>query len=189
LVEQFVKTGAYGPREEVEEDRARIQALPVVVIRNRSGDILRLRRKERSEQNPLNEKVVIWAGGHVRKEDQANGDSMLQCALREVQEELRLSLDAHELALRGAVYSELEERTSKHVAIVYEWRAETDDVAVVLSSAEFFERRGTSLSGSFVPLKELASDVETGKISEEWSVEIVREILAKGEYEFSPRLF
>jgi 8-oxo-dGTP pyrophosphatase MutT (NUDIX family) len=114
---------------------------------------------------------------------------MLQCALREVQEELRLSLDAHELALRGAVYSELEERTSKHVAIVYEWRAETDDVAVVLSSAEFFERRGTSLSGSFVPLKELASDVETGKISEEWSVEIVREILAKGEYEFSPRLF
>jgi hypothetical protein len=72
---------------------------------------------------------------------------------------------------------------------VYEWKAETEDVAVVLSSAEFFERRGTSLSGSFVSLEELAHDVDDGKISEEWSVEIVREFLAKGQFDFSPRLF
>ena len=93
------------------------------------------------------------------------------------------------MLLRGAVYSELGERTGKHVAIVYEWKAQTDEVAVVLSSAEFFERRGTSLSGSFVPLGRLAEDVEAGKITEEWSVEIVRELLAKGEFQFSPRLF
>jgi predicted NUDIX family phosphoesterase len=179
LITQFDRSGTYSPREKIENDRTRIQALPVVVIRNKNGDILRLRRRERSKRNPLNEKVVIWAGGHVRKEDQRNGDSILQCALREVQEELRLSLDSHELRLRGAVYSQLDEPTSKHVAIVYEWRAETDDVAVVLSTAEFFERRGTSLSGSFVPLAELAHDVETGKISEEWSVEIVQELLTK----------
>jgi len=182
LIKQFDRDGTYSPREEIESDRTRIQALPVVVIRNRNGDVLRLRRRERSKRNPLNEKVVIWAGGHVRKEDQRNGDSILQCALREVQEELRLSLDPHELRLRGAVYSQLGERTSKHVAIVYEWRAETDDVAVVLSTAEFFERRGTSLSGSFAPLAELVHDVETGKISEEWSVEIVQELLTKDEY-------
>ncbi len=189
LVERFAKSGAFDPREQVEADGTRVQALPVVVIRNKSGDVLRLRRKERQEANPLNEKVVIWAGGHVRKEDQANGDTMLQCALREVQEELRLCLDAPELILRGAVYSDLGEQISKHVAIVYEWKAETEDVAVALSSAEFFERRGTSLSGSFISLNELARDVDSGKISEEWSVEIVRELLAKGQYDFSPRLF
>ena len=182
LITQFDRSGTYSPREKIENDRTRIQALPVVVIRNKNGDILRLWRRERSKRNSLNEKVVIWAGGHVRKEDQRNGDSILQCALREVQEELRLSLDSHELRLRGAVYSQLDERISKHVAIVYEWRAETDDVAVVLSTAEFFERRGTSLSGSFVPLAELARDVETGKVSEEWSVEIVQELLAKDEH-------
>ncbi|MBM3880397.1 MAG: NUDIX domain-containing protein [Planctomycetes bacterium] len=193
LVAAFNKTGNFAPREQVEADKSRVQALPVVVIRNKSGDVLRLRRKERYDDNPLHEKLVIWAGGHVRKEDQINGDCLIQCALREVQEELRLSIDAHELSLQGAIYSELGERSAQHVAIVYEWKAATDDIAVVLSSAEFFERRGTSLSGSFVPLKDLALDVDKEKekerkVTEEWSVEIVREILAKDIHTFAPRL-
>ena len=193
LVAAFNMTGSFAPREQVEADKTRVQALPVVVIRNKSGDVLRLRRKERLEDSPLHEKLVVWAGGHVRKEDQINGDCLIQCALREVQEELRLSINAQELSLQGAVYSELGERSAQHVAIVYEWKAATDEVAVVLSSAEFFERRGTSLSGSFVPLKDLALDVDKEeererRVTEEWSVEIVREILAKDAYRFSPRL-
>lgn len=189
LVTRFLKEGKYGPRDEVEKDKTRIQALPVVVVRNKSGDVLCLKRKEKSQENPLNEKVVVWAGGHVRKEDQLNGQTLVQCALREVREELRLSLDPEELELKGGVYSELGgERTQKHVGLVYEWRAKTDDVAVVLSRAEFFERRGTSQSGTFLPLKEVAKSVDTGKMSEEWSVEIVRGFLAKGEYTFAPRL-
>jgi predicted NUDIX family phosphoesterase len=193
LVAAFNMTGNFAPREQVETDKTRVQALPVVVIRNKSGDVLRLRRKERLEDSPLHEKLVVWAGGHVRKEDQINGDCLIQCALREVQEELRLSINAQELSLQGAIYSELGERSAQHVAIVYEWKAATDEVAVVLSSAEFFERRGTSLSGSFVPLKDLALDVDKEeererRVTEEWSVEIVREILAKDAYRFSPRL-
>ena len=143
LVEKFNRMGSFAPRDEIEKDKSRTQALPVVVIRNKRGEVLRLRRKERSDENPLHEKVVIWAGGHVRKEDQANGDSMLKCALREVQEELRLTSDPHEPKLRGAVYSELSEKR-RSMWPSYEWRAETDDVAVALSSAQFFERRGTS---------------------------------------------
>jgi len=88
---------------------------------------------------------------------------MLQCALREIQEELRLSLEPHELKLRGAVIPESRwpRTTSKStVAIVYEWKAKTDDVAIVLSSAEFFERRGAALSGATFGgrLKDLASE-------------------------------
>jgi predicted NUDIX family phosphoesterase len=185
----FVKSGNFKPREEVAADKTRVQALPVVVIRDKSGRVLRLRRKEQTGQNLLNEKMVIWTGGPVRKEDRAGGDSILQCALREIQEGLRLGLEPHELKLRGAVYSGRGgEGTQKHAAIVYEWKAKTDDVAIVLSSAEFFGRRGTALSGSFVPLKDLARDVDDGKIAEEWSVEIIRELLAK-DYKFSPRLF
>ena len=189
LVGLFVKSGKYMLREEAEADKTRVQALPVVVVRNKSGRVLRLRRKEQTDKNPLNEKIVIWTGGPVRKEDEASGDSMLQCAIREIQEELRLGLEPHELKLRGAVYSEPGgEGTQKRVAIVYEWKAKTDDVATVLSSAEFFERRGTALSGTFVPLRDLARDVDDGKLAEELSVEIVRELLAK-DYKFSPRLF
>lgn len=188
ILKAFSARGDFRPRDTVESDKGRIQALPVVVVRNKSGDVLQLRRREQSEDNPLNEKIVIWAGGHVRKEDEANGASVIQGAVRELQEELRLFIEPDELKLLGAIYRDEGERISKHVAIVYEWRAKTDDVAVALSSAEFFERRGTSLSGKFVPLKTVAGDVESGKLSENWSVDIIRELLAKGEYEFSPRL-
>ncbi len=188
IAKKFATEGKFGVREEVEQNADLIQALPVVIIRKKNGDVLRLKRRERDSNNPLNEKTVIWAGGHARKEDKANGNTLIHCALRELQEELRLSLEAHELKLRGAIYSDENPSSAKHIAIVYEWRAETDDVAVALSSAEFFERRGTSLSGTFVPVSELAEDVEQEKITEQWTVEIVREIVAKGQYKFSQRL-
>ena len=82
-----------------------VQALPVVVVRNRSGSILRLRRRERRYDNPLHEKIVIWAGGHVRKEDDFDGNSIKQCAVRELQEELRLSVEEEELKILGAVWN------------------------------------------------------------------------------------
>jgi predicted NUDIX family phosphoesterase len=185
----FVKSGKYMPREELEADKTRVQALPVVVVRNKSGSVLRLRRKEPTDKNPLNEEMVIWTGGSVRKEDEAGEDSILQCALREIQESLRLDLEPHELKLWGAVYSEPGGAgTQKHVAIVYEWKAKTEAAAIVLSRAKFFDGRGTPLNGTFVTLKDLARDVDDGKIAEKLSVEIVRELLAK-DYKFSPRLF
>jgi predicted NUDIX family phosphoesterase len=187
LVASFARDGEFRPRVEVEADDTRVQALPVVVVRNRSGQVLRLRRKEKKEDNPLHEKIVIWAGGHVRTEDSHNGNSLLQCAIRELQEELRLSVNPTNLKLLGSVYADHGESTSKHVAVVYEWRAETDDVSVALSSSEFFERQGTSLSGSFVAVENLAEDVEAGRLSEAWSAEIVRSLLAP-DHKFTERL-
>ena len=187
VVDCFAKEGVFIPRESAEQRDDLVQALPVVVVRTKGGEVLRLRRKEESDANPLYRKIVIWAGGHVRSEDGGNGEAILRGALRELQEELRLSVEANELNILGCVYVQNGERTSKHVALVYEWRADTDDVTVVLSSAEFFERRGTSLSGSFVTIEELANDVRDRKIDEIWSVEIVRNLLAASE--FHPRLF
>ncbi len=179
LSKLFGQSGEFHPREEVEENQQLVQALPVVVVRNKSGDVLRLRRREKSEQKILHEKIVIWAGGHVRKEDAKNGDSLIQCALRELQEELRLNLEGKDLTLIGAIYADVGESTSRHVALVYEWRAATDDVAVALSSAEFFERRGTSLSGKFVSVEELADCIESKRMTEIWSQGIVTELLGQ----------
>ena len=189
LVGIFTTKGTFENRETVESDPARVQALPVVVVRNRSGDLLRLKRRERRGDNPLHGQMVIWAGGHVRREDGANGPSIGQGAVRELQEELRLSVEPRELELLGAVWirSRDGDRTRRHVAIVYEWRARTDDVAVALSATEFFERRGTSLSGSFVAPRRLATDIDGGRIREPWSVEIARNLLAGGEL-VEPRL-
>ena len=185
----FVNHGEFSPRAHVEQEHSLLQALPVVVVRNKSGDILRLRRREKSLENPLHQKVVIWAGGHVRKEDAANGNPLLQCAVRELEEELRLNIESSDLSLVCAIYIDSGGSTSKHVALAYEWRAKTDDVAVALSSVEFFERRGTSLSGKFISVKELSQDVENKKLTELWSVELLRQCLAKDDYSFSDQLF
>lgn len=182
LVDRFTARGVFKSRESVESDPARVQALPVVVVRNRSGDLLRLKRREQREDSPLHGKTVIWAGGHVRREDGANGPSIGRGAVRELDEELRIRVEPADLELLGAVWLRGRDgdRTRRHVAIVYEWRARTDDVAIALSATEFFERRGTSLSGSFVAPGQLAADVDDGEICEPWSVEIVRRLLPEG---------
>ena len=180
--------GKFTPRATVEKDQSVLQPLPVVVVRNKSGDVLRLRRCENRQDNPLHGKIVVWAGGHVREEDGTPVSSLLPCAVRELQEELRLSVEETQLRLLGAVYADPGNKTSQHMALVYEWVADTDDVALVLSPAEFFERQGTSLSGSFVSLEALARDVEAGKIKEVWSTEIVQNLLPKTAVNFKQRL-
>lgn len=189
LVRLFLKSGNYKPTEAVGADGTRFQVLPVVVVRNKSGRVLRLSRQAQADTGSMNGKIVIWTGGPVRKEGEAGEDAIIQCALREIQEQLRLRLEPHDLKLRGAVYSEAGgEGTQKRVAIVYEWKAKTDAVAMVLSRAELSDRRGAALRGTFVPLNDIVRDVDDGKITEPLSVEIVRELLA-ADYKFSPRLF
>ena len=184
LTEVFLGSNAvFRPRDEVEEDASVVQALPIVIVRNADGDVLRLRRREKTIDNPLHDKIVIWAGGHVRCEDADNGDPLVHCAVRELEEELRLQVEPSSLRLVGATYFSNGERTSRHVGIVYEWRSDTNDVAAVLSRSEFFERSGTSLSGSFAKIEQLASDVEKKKLKEPWSVEIVRNYLARSTME------
>ena len=177
LIELFSSDGAFKSRNTVEADQTAVQALPVVVVRNQSGHVLQLKRRERRRDNPLHDKIVIWAGGHVRVEDRDNGASIIQCAKRELKEELRLSVDEQDLTILGAVWTRASDRTRRHLALVYEWRAPTDDVAVALSAAEFYERRGTSLSGSFVKAQDLATNIDDGLVSEPWSVEIARNLL------------
>ncbi|MDE0455748.1 MAG: hypothetical protein OXI15_00520 [Chromatiales bacterium] len=191
---KYFRTGMeadFRAREKVENDTSRVQALPIVMVRNRSGEVLRLRRREKRTENPLHNKVVIWAGGHVRREDAANGNPLVLCATRELEEELRLQIQPSSLRLVGAVYFDNGGGTSKHVGIAYEWQADTDDVAVVLSRSEFFEQRGTSLSGSFASVDDLVQDVKTVRsdsgVKEPWSVELIKRYLA--QHAFDPDLF
>ncbi len=189
LLDTCKKALAFRPREEVESDTQSVQPLPVVIVRNKSGEVLRLRRRERDSSNPLHEKLVIWAGGHVRREDAANHDPILHCVRRELAEELRLSIEPEELGFLGAVYCDTGGKTSKHLALVFEWRAPTDDVAVTLSSAEFFERRGTSLSGKFVPLSDLLKELAQGSEAEPWTEEILRNLLPNAGVALPSKLF
>jgi predicted NUDIX family phosphoesterase/predicted ATPase len=180
VANHFVKQGSFIPRLKAESLNDYVQALPIVVVRAKNGSVLLMERREKSPANPLHGRLVVWAGGHVRKEDAANGNSLIQGALREAYEELRLSLDSESLELVGAVYSDLGGSTSKHAALVYQWNAPADDVDIVLSGTEFFERRGTSLRGKFVAVRELLEIIEKDPDKlEPWSELIVRQILSR----------
>ena len=189
LVRLFARAGSYRPGDSIEPDKTRFEAFSVIVVRNKSGRVLRLRRKDPAGTNPPDEKLVIWTGGSVRKQDQAGGDPVLNCALREAQAELGFGLEPHSLKLRGAVCCQPDGReTQKRVAIVYEWKVKTDAAATVLTRAEFFGRRGAAVKGTFVRLRDLARDVDDGRLTDKLSGEIVQELLAR-DYRFSPRLF
>lgn len=189
LVKSFTTQGQFKPRNEVELNTQSVQALPVAIVRNQCGEVLRLRRKERDSKNPLHEKIVLWAGGHVRKEDAFNGDPLKQALIRELHEELRLDVDKNDLVLLGCVYTPSTEKSAQHLAVVYEWRAQTNDVAVSLSAAEFYERRGTSLSGTFVSIADLQQAVKSKEITESWSIEIVQKLLLETSGKQSKVLF
>jgi len=184
LSNTFAK-GNFASRERVEIDPSRIQALPVLVVRNSKGDLLQLRRKERDRNNSLHNKVVLWAGGHVREEDGSNGRAVMHCLLREAKEELKLNISDKEPRFLGAVWDRhATPKTAQHVALVYEWRAQSEDVEVCLSNAEFYERRGTSLSGKFVPV----SDLLKARIDEPWSSAILASLLPDGSETIQKRL-
>lgn len=189
LLDAFVERGAFRPRKEVEADSSLVQALPVAVVRDKKGRLLCLRRRENEQSSRLHEKFVIWAGGHVRREDKANGNVIIQAALRELKEELRLNVEPDELIFRGSVFVDIGGKTSNHVALVFEWRADRDDVAVTLSSSEFFERRGTSLSGRFVSSDELPKEFLDHEQAEPWSYEILKNLLGTGGCNVGPSLF
>lgn len=125
----------------------------------------------------------------MRSEDNREGQAILKCITRELEEELRLRVNPDSVSLLGAIYLEDSKSSGKHVAIVYEWRAPTDDVEVALSNAEFFERRGTSLSGKFVELEDIVKEMNTGKNEEPWSGYIIREFLAKDALHIQRCLF
>lgn len=187
LVRSFESVGKYRARREVEHDVTVVQALPVVVVRNLSGEVLVLLRRESNPKNPLHEKVVIWAGGHVREED-GPARAIEECATRELYEELRLSINVAELTLLGAIYDRTGDRSARHAALVYEWRAPSDDIAIALSQDEFFERHGTSLTGNFVQLEELSERVDAQELTESWSLSIADFLFADAGVRSDTRL-
>lgn len=178
ILDLFHEAGEFERREVVEADTSRVQAIAIVIVRNKSGQILRLVRRERDASNALHGKTAIWAGGHVRQEDGADGRSaILWGAVRELNEELRLMVEPDSLELKGAVYDSSSERSAQHMGMVYEWRAESDSVEIALCRSEFFERQGNSLRGDFVSASEIIEESEKGGI-DDWSRVIVNQHLA-----------
>lgn len=163
----------YVPRREVEENFNQLQPIVCLVLRE-NRHVFLLRRVEPNKEHRLHDQFVIWAGGHVRDED--HGDSALKtlenALTREIDEELRLRCNL-DPKLVGVVYDKSKPRSEIHLGLVFYAEISSRDVSLSITQREFKERRGTSLSGKFLEIAEIA---ESSLDLEPWSAYIFNEL-------------
>jgi predicted NUDIX family phosphoesterase len=149
----------YGPREEIEADSNCVQPIPIVVVRDKNSDRLLIVKKNKartSESSPESNKLLFYLGGHVREEDQHNSSENAFLAIakyaltREVEEEIGLSFvpesdDTDPLC----IWIRDNERSKKHLAICFIYKADIDTLKFKLDANEFIVT-GKTKSGSIM---------------------------------------
>ena len=160
------------PRPTAEEEPLKyVQPIALAVVRH-ADKILLLRRKEADQQSYMHEKYVVCAGGHLRRDDRsgAAGTTVEGGLHRELKEELQLA-EVEDIRLLGLVYDTDLTRYLGHIGVIYEVRLAKEEAALARSGTkEFKERAGTSVSCTFVSVKELEGRYAN---MDEWSKHLV----------------
>ncbi len=161
-------------RRRAEADPDVIQVIPCGVLRFRD-EVLLLRRREPDAHHRLNDRYVLWAGGHIRREDMSNGTSVEEnCLMRELKEELWIKTEFTYKPI-CCVYDTSNPRSAQHLAFVFDVAIESPDVTVHLQTEfkEFKEGRGKGASGKFFPLHSI--DAKYIEQMERWSVLLLKD--------------
>lgn len=159
-------------RKTAENNLDYIQPIPIAYFQYKDKYLL-LRRSEENHKDRMHEKYVIWAGGHVRKQDNKDGNVIKECLLREIGEELYIkNLPSPELI--GLMLDTSGVSSSRHLGIIHRFIIDQPDVAISMDQKEFKERKGKSVSGKFVTSEELATFFDK---MERWSQILIVEYL------------
>jgi predicted NUDIX family phosphoesterase len=168
-------------RENVENDSALIQPIPIAVITNPEHDrVLTIKKKGSAvtADSPEKDKLLLYVGGHTRFEDysEINSQNFLSICKytlrREVKEELGISLAFNEIE-PIFLYTPDVEKSAKHLGVCF--IVEYDDLDSLhfhLDSVELIQNTGTSKSGRFQDIDEMLKDKKNS--FESWSLEILK---------------
>ena len=168
-------------RAEVEKTDA-IQPIPIAVVTNSEKNkvlVLKKQDKSVSENSPERDKLLIYAGGHMRSDDKLEDDSdnVLHIAKntlsREIKEELGLSIIPDETE-PFLIYSPENEISKKHLAICYVITADFENTKFRLDSREIVQKRGKTKSGQILSIMELVKNHKDN--IETWSLYILERI-------------
>jgi len=174
-------------RAEVEKQDV-IQPIPIAVVTNvDKSKVLILKKQEKSisKNSPEKDKLLIYAGGHMRKEDKLEDDSdnVLDIAKntlsREIKEELGLSIMPDETE-PFLIYSPENEISKKHLAICYVITADLENTKFRLDNREIVQKKGKTKSGKIMPIEELLENYKEDL--EGWSKYILGEIFDIEKY-------
>jgi predicted NUDIX family phosphoesterase len=161
-------------RSLAESDDTVIQVIPCGVLRYRD-QVLVLRRREANSNHRLNDRYVLWAGGHIRREDARKGQAVEEnCLTRELKEELWIKTEFTYKPI-CCVYDTSNPRSAQHLALMFEVSIESPAVSVHMQSEfkEFKEGKGKGASGKFLPINGI--DPKYVEQMERWSTLLLRD--------------
>jgi len=171
---EALKKGFAVRRSVAESDQDVIQVIPCGVLRFKN-EILLLRRRESNKKHRLNDAYVLWAGGHIRREDINQGRAVEEnCLRRELKEELWIKSEFSYKPI-CCVYDTSSPKSAQHLALVYEVSIASPEVSVHMQTEfkEFKEGKGKGASGKFFPI----DSIERKYVDqmERWSVLLLRD--------------
>lgn len=143
-------------REKVESDEDKVQPIPVAIITNKERSkilVAKKNKKQTSENSPESNKLLVYFGGHTRKEDLINQKnnmmSLIRSSLtREVKEETNLDFtpSGKEFDNPLCIWDRSNEKSKKHIAICHVMEVDFDTIKYKLDKNEFITG-GNTLSG------------------------------------------
>jgi predicted NUDIX family phosphoesterase len=137
--------GEFVDREAAERDASYLQPIPLSLVQH-SDRLLRVARHDDDQAHPLYGKFALWAGGHVQKMDDRNGDPIAEALRRELGEELG-SASLPEPEPVGLVWDASSGTSGRHVGVVHSLRIDDERDAERLQRA--------MLNGAVRPIGEM----------------------------------
>ena len=163
VLDLISREGTFLARPVAEESPEYRQIIPYVAI-VRGDEVFATRRLNKGGESRLHGRVSLGVGGHINEIDQADGQWLMNCLRREVEEEVDIA-DYGTLTLRGLINDSADAVGNVHLGFFF----------TLTTTGDVFVRETEKLEGDFMPMAELRS--HTGNM-ESWS-EIVTEELLK----------
>lgn len=135
--------GEFIPRPEAEVDPSYKQIIPYVAI-VRGDEVFATRRLNKGGETRLHGKMSLGVGGHMNEIDEDGDDWLMNCLLREVDEEVAME-DFGELTLRGLIHDGGDTVGSVHLGFFF----------TLTTKGDVQVRETEKLEGSFVKIEEL----------------------------------
>lgn len=172
----------FGNRDEIEASDY-IQPIPIAIITNKTRDKVLLIKKQPNVvkgNSPEKGKILLYAGGHMRKEDDTDSCRndfkclAIETLKREINEELGISVSLENID-PFFLYTPTNEKSKKHLAVCFVVELDLINVKFTLDSYELTQKTGKSKSGTLEDVSKLAS---LGDVYEDWSIEIMNKVFS-----------
>lgn len=165
----------FNDRDKVENSYD-IQPIPIAVITNRERTkllVVKKSDKRTSKKSPESNKVLGYIGGHLRSEDNKleTSKTILRALEREIHEEIGESFSLNNLK-PYLIYTPDTDKSKKHLAVCYVIEMNLDEKSFKLTSDEFIQKTGTTVSGRVLAIKDLINN-ENNKF-ESWTHQILK---------------